>query len=339
MISRRQFLTDAVLATAGVAFTSSATRAAARAQTRPSNIRAFFALNTQDFAYPDLSADLVNRVLDLHESLQILIDVSLTTTMVDLFEAGAPDLLRRLCLSPVVCLAYHDRPPAPYHTNYDWLGMSSLSSQEQQRIIYDYETHGLDLRTGQPTQRSGGYARLASIAGYAPPSVGILVDGRTLQQSADTVFAGLGATFGVVHGRAANFGDRRNGLYVRPEHVDLKLFEHVGEEVRAVVDAAVAEAPSVAGARPPYVVAIKMHDNDFFAEKSAWTTVYLAPGARRGPPWNPDLKADLLSRDDQAAMWTLYESTVRYVADLGPSLPVVNSRDWMTAVAGYARRR
>ncbi len=43
--------------------------------------------------------------------------------------------------------------------------------------------------------------------------------------------------------------------------------------------------------RPPFVAGIKMHDNDFFAEDSAWTTVYLAKGARQGPPWNTALKS------------------------------------------------
>ncbi len=137
--------------------------------------------------------------------------------MVDLYESRYMDLLRRLFTSHVVCLGYHGRPPLPYHSDFDWLGMSRMSSEQQRSTIYSYETHGLDLTTGQPTIASGGYAKLASLAGYA--------------------------------------------------------------------------APSAEGGRAPFVAGIKMHDNDFLAEDSAWTTVYLAKGARQGPPWNTALKS------------------------------------------------
>lgn len=328
MVTRRAFCCATAAALAGAAITHPATGFAAD-ETAVYN---FFALNTQDFAYPQQSADLVWRVIDLHESLGVPIDISLTTTMVDLYEAQFMDLLRRLATSPVVCLAYHGRPPLPYHTDSDWLGMASMSSDQQRATIYSYETHGLDLVTGQPTLASGGYAKLTSLAGYAPPSVGNLVEGATLQASADAVLAGLGAQFGVVHGRAANLGDRRNELYVRPEHYDLKLFAQVGRTAREVVDEAVAAAPGVAGGRAPFVVGIKMHDNDFFAEDSAWTTVYLARGARQGPPWNTALKSPLLGTSAQQQMWSLYETTVQYAASIRARVPIVNSRAWQAAV-------
>lgn len=275
-------------------------------------------------------------MIDLHESLNVPIDISLTTTQVDIFESQYKDLLRRLCTSHVVCLAYHGRPPLPYHTDYDWLDMSAMSSGQQRSTIYSYETHGLDLVTGQPTLASGGYAKLVSLAGYSPPSVGNLVEGVTRQASADAVLAGLGAQFGVVHGRAANLGDRRNELYVRPEHYDLKLFEQVGQSAAGLVETAVAAAPQTPGGRAPFVVGIKMHDNDFFAEASAWTTVYLARGARQGPPWNTSLKSALLSTTAQQQMWALYESTVRYAASIRDRVPIANSRDWQRAIGGQS---
>jgi hypothetical protein len=328
LTTRRQFIRASSAAAAGAFLAGSGTRLLAQS----AQIYNFFALNTQDFAYPQQSADLVWRVIDLHESLDVPIDISLTTTMVDVYEAQYRDLLRRLFTSHVVCLGYHGRPPLPYHTDFDWLGMSRMSSDQQRSTIYSYETHGLDLVTGQPTLASGGYAKLVSLAGYAPPSVGILVDGATLQASADAVLAQLGAQLGVVHGRAANLGDRRNELYVRPEHYDLKLFQQVGRSATTVLDEAMAAAPSAEGGRAPYVVGIKMHDNDFFAEDSAWTTVYLAKGARQGPPWNTALKSPLLSAEAQQQMWDLYESTVRYAASIRGRVPIANSRDWQRAL-------
>lgn len=334
MTTRRQFIRASAAAVAGAFLPGP--RSLLLAQS--AQAYNFFALNTQDFAYPQQSADLVWRVIDLHESLDVPIDISLTTTMVDVYEAQYMDLLRRLFTSPVVCLGYHGRPPLPYHSDFDWLGMSRMSSDQQRSTVYAYETHGLDLVTGQPTLASGGYAKLVSLAGYAPPSVGILVDGATLQASADAVLSQLGAQFGVVHGRAANLGDKRNGLYVRPEHYDLKLFEQVGRSATTVLDEAMAAAPATAGGRAPYVVGIKMHDNDFFAEDSAWTTVYLAKGARQGPPWNTALKSPLLTSEAQRQMWDLYESTVRYAASIRGRVPIANSRDWqrLLGISGRA---
>ena len=328
MVTRRQFVRFAAAATAGTFLPAAASSLLAQAP----QVDNFFALNTQDFAYPQQSADLVWRVIDLHESLDVPIDISLTTTMVDIYESQYMDLLRRLFTSRVVCLGYHGRPPLPYHTDFDWLGMSSMSSAQQRTTIYSYETHGLDLVTGQPTTAAGGYAKLVSLAGYAPPSVGILVDGAALQASADAVLAQLGAQFGVVHGRAANLGDKRNALYVRPEHYDLKLFQQVGGDAVAVLDAAIAAAPAAEGGRAPFVVGIKMHDNDFFAEDSAWTTVYLARGARQGPPWNTALRSPQLSAAARQQMWSWYESTLRYAASIRGRVPIVNSRDWQRLV-------
>jgi len=327
MTTRRQFIQTAAAAAAGAFLPGLPVLQAQTAQ-----VYNFFALNTQDFAYPQQSADLVWRVIDLHESLDVPIDISLTTTMVDLYEAQYMDLLRRLFTSHVVCLGYHGRPPLPYHSDFDWLGLAAMSSDQQRSTIYNYETHGLDLVTGQPTLAAGGYAKLASLAGYAPPSVGILVEGATLQASADAVLAQLGAQFGVVHGRAANLGDRRNELYVRPEHYDLKLFQQAGRSATTVLDEAMAAAPAAAGGRAPFVVGIKMHDNDFFAEDSAWTTVYLAKGGRQGPPWNTALTSALLSAGAQQEMWDLYESTVRYAASIRGRVPIANSRDWQRLV-------
>ena len=102
MATRRQFLQAAGAAAAGAWLPA----IAPRLQAQTPQVYSFFALNTQDFAYPQQSADLVWRVIDLHESLDVPIDISLTTTMVDLYESQFMDLLRRLCTSRVVCLGY-----------------------------------------------------------------------------------------------------------------------------------------------------------------------------------------------------------------------------------------
>ncbi|MGQ0603558.1 MAG: hypothetical protein ACT4QE_17905 [Anaerolineales bacterium] len=101
------------------------------------------------------------------------------------------------------------------------------------------------------------------------------------------------------------------------------MFEHVGEAAATAIDAALAVAHSTSGAHAPYFVGVKMHDNDFFAAKSAWLTTYVDDSRRA--PWNPTLKAELLPEGEQAEMWTLYESAVKHVASLRDRITPVNA--------------
>lgn len=272
---------------------------------------AIFSINVQDFSYPDRSIATVNRILDLHERYNIPVDFYLTTTMTDLFEQLSPTLLQRLKTSPVASVSYHVRPPKPYYNNYDWAGLGAKSEQEQYNTILNYETHGLDLVTGQPTTANGGYKKLGEAMGYNPWAASAQSD-AAIGNRAAMVFRDLGGRFRVIHGRPSNMGDRVDGVYARPEHFDLLLFQTVGQSAQSVIENAVAQARAAQNARAPYFVGVKMHDNDYFAEDSAWVTVYIN-GPRR-PPFNTSRKSALLSDADQAAMWQHYEATVAYVA-------------------------
>lgn len=294
-----------------------------------------FSINTQDFSYPELSIDILNDIIDLHETYDVPVDIYLTTTMVDLYEELSPELLERMKTSDVVTVDYHTRPPLPYHYSgdYDWIGLADMSEEDQYDTIMEYETHGLDLETGNPTDEEGGYAHLKEVLGYAPPIAAIL--GSTTQtRIAREVYADLGATFTVDHGSTYNFGDKKGALYLRPEHYDLRLFEHVGtSDIEGVIEDAYDGALAADDGEAPYVIGIKMHDNDFFAENSAWTTVYQTRAARtEGPPYDTSLMSDLLSDADVEAMWELYEETVQYVASESDRFEVINGFDLLEMV-------
>jgi len=292
------------------------------AATALTDVVVVFHLNVQDFSYPAESIAVITRALDLHERLGIPVDVYLTTWMVDLYQAQAPALLSRLFASPLVNVCYHTRPPVPYRANFlDWLGLAGMTEEARHATIKHYETHGLDLKTGASTAAEGGYGKLARLYGRPPPVVGDEAENAVLQASVDAVFKELGATFAVSHGKNATFGDMRNGLYIAAEQRDVKLFTTSGsldgdvcvEKATAaeIFECERAACVASAGARLPCVMGIKMHDNDFFAEDSAWLTVY---GKKGRPDWNPTLKSPLLSDAAQAAMWKRYEDTVTYAA-------------------------
>ncbi|WP_374437784.1 hypothetical protein [Inhella sp.] len=271
-----------------------------------------FSINVQDFSYPELSAAAVTRIVDLHEQYRLPVDIYFSDTMLDLYQSGYPSLLERLRSSPFVGLNYHMRPPKPYYLNYDWAGLANLSASAQTAEIQAYESVRVDLTTGQRTGTPGGYQQLRTLGDNARIAIvpAMQADEKFLDATA-TAFKNLGATWTLAHtGGALNLGDSARGLYLRPEHYDLKLFELTGQTGQAVVEAAFTAARALPGARAPFFVGAKMHDNDFFAQKSAWNVVYVDGGKR--PPWNPALKSALKSSADQAAQWAIYESALAY---------------------------
>jgi hypothetical protein len=205
------------------------------------------------------------------------------------------------------------RPPKPYYIGYDWLRLGSQTADQGYSAVMDYETHGLDLTTGRPTDQIGGFAKLTYLMGHAPTIVGALAE-PSLASSVDRVFADLGARMQVVHGRVVNLGESRYGLYCRPEHVDLKLYEHVGEEPNAVLESALAEAHAREGAVAPFFVGVKRHDNDFFATRTSGGVIY--SGLDRTSPWDTSYRSPLKTKALQASLWALYEGTVSYAASI-----------------------
>lgn len=281
---------------------------------------AIFSINIQDFSHPAESAALLNRILDLHEETGVPVDIYLTDVMARIYAEQFPALVERLRTSPVAAVSYHDRAPRPYVNNYDWLGLENMSAQQQYETVMRYETHAVDPVTGQTTDAAGGYQYVAGLIGYPPYAASSLTSG-TLDQAVTRVFRELGARLTVVHGRATDLGEKKDGLYIRPEHFDYMLFQHAGEDAAAAFESALTQARA-SGGQAPYFVGVKMHDNDFFATKSAWTTVYVNGGKR--PNWDPSLSAPLLSASEQEAMWTIYEQTVRYIASQSTRVTPVN---------------
>lgn len=283
-----------------------------------------FSINVQDFSYPDLSAAAVQRIVELHEQYRLPVDIYLSDTMLDIYQTSYPALMARLTTSPYVGLNYHMRPPKPYYLNYDWAGLGSLPLAEQTARIQAYEAVVVDLTTGQPTARPGGYQQLRTLANARPGIVPAFQADEPLLDATAAAFRALGATWSLAHtGGPLNLGDSGRGLYLRPEHYDLKLFELTGQAAASVIDAAFATVHDTAGARAPFFVGAKMHDNDFFAQKSAWNVVYVDGGKR--PPWNPAAVSPLKSAADQAAQWAIYEGAVQYAAAQRARLGIAGS--------------
>lgn len=280
-----------------------------------------FSINVQDFGHPAESTVTLNRIIDLHEKYNVPVDIYLTGQMAEIFATKYPDLLERLKTSPVVAISYHVRPPAPYYNGYDWMGLARMSPDQQYEIVKRYETHATDPVTGQTTAAPGGYSRVAELIGYPPFSAGSLADAN-LEKQVMRVFEEMGAQFTISHGRVNNLGDTKDGLYIKPEQSDYKLYEHTGQDAVQSFEEALTVAHSAPGAEAPYIVGVKMHDNNFFATQSAWTTVYMDGGKK--PNWDPTPTSPLILSAEQEAMWAIYEQTVTYAASQQSRIIAVN---------------
>ncbi len=290
-----------------------------------------FTLNTQDFAYPERSAATVDRVITLHENYRVPVDIYLTDTSLSIFETSYPALVTRLRTSPYVALNYHIRPPKPYYAGYDWSGLSMLPAADQLTQIRNYESHVTNLVTGLPGTTLGGFTRLKQLTGNSPVIAAFQAD-AALHGSVSQVFRELGASMAISHTAPyINLGTTTSGLYVRPEHFDLKLFQSPGQAPSRLIDAAFATARTNSGAASPYVVGVKMHDNDFFALASAWTNTYVS-GSKR-PPWNITTLAGLKSDADMQAQWTLYEAAVAWADANRSRVAMVNAKGLGAALA------
>ncbi|RME81757.1 MAG: hypothetical protein D6775_12765, partial [Caldilineae bacterium] len=243
-----------------------------------------FSINVQDFSYPAQSAAVLDRIIGLHEATQVPVDIYLTDTMAQIYADQYPDLLTRLRTSPVVAISYHTRPPRPYAGPNDWLGLGRMAADERYQTILRYETHAVDPVTGQTTAAPGGYQYVADVIGYPPYAASASSGKPNLTAAADRVFHDLGAQMTVSHGGTVTLGARRDGLLLRPEQVDDRLFEHVGEQADTAFEEALAQALAAQQGDAPVFIGIKMHDNDFFAMQSAWVTVYVQ--GRKRPPWD-----------------------------------------------------
>ncbi len=284
---------------------------------------AIFSINVQDFSYPAESAAVLDKIITLHEAYAMPVDIYLTDVMASIYAEEYPALMERLTTSAVVAISYHYRAPRPYATSYDWLALKGMPEEQIYETILRYETQAVDPVTGQTTDAPGGYQQVAALIGYPPYAASASASDPAIKETAMRVFRELGAQMTISHGiEPPNLGDTKYGLPLRPEHADYKLFEHVGEDAAQAFEAALDQARNARGGEAPYFIGVKMHDNDFFAERSAWLTVYVDGGKR--PDWDPTLKAALLTQAQQDAVWSLYEQTVQYVASQAERVSAVN---------------
>lgn len=301
---------------------------------------ASFSLNWQDFHYTNETVRYLHDLISLHEEHRVPVDVFLTTWQTDLLEQF-PDVLGRLQSSAYVALNYHVRPPKPYASSFLW-GALTNPTNDKTATITSYETHGLNLVTGQPTTNAGGYAKLTTLMGYPPVCVGALAP-AAVATNVSIVFSNLGAGMFVSHSPPVNVNASEpvSRLPYRPEHWDWKLIAMFitntsDPQPTSFTQAfAWAHATVTNGGSAPWFVGVKLHDNDLFAEQSQWTLVYSNTVSR---PWDLSIFSTALTASVQAQRYTIYSNLVADVDSRRTNITCVNTLDTV-AFVGEARTR
>lgn len=290
-----------------------------------------FSLNWQDFFYPDDSASELRQLLDVHEALRVPVEVFLTTWQEDILETNAPDVLGRLQSSAWVNMGYHVRAPKPYANEFAWTNSTADT-------IADYESHGLDLTNGIPTSSVGGFEKITALAGHAPIIVGANAD-ISVSSMVHTYFRNAGAGMLVEHRSVAvNLGDERDNLPLRPEHFDWRLIEtYEGMTSVTNLDQAFDAAHASTGGNAPWFVGVKLHDNDIFADQSAWTWVYHATNRTKlhwtDRPWDLSSPTPKLASEVRAQRRAFYTNLVAAAAARRGTINLVDSRNTLSLLA------
>ncbi len=292
-----------------------------------------FSLNWQDFAYPSNSIAELRTLLNWHEAQRVPVDVFLTTWQTDILQTNAPEILGRLQSSAWASPGYHVRPPKPYATDFAWTNVTYAT-------ITNYESHGLDLSNGLPTTASGGYDKLTTLMGFAPPIVGPNAATNTgVSANVFKFFTNAGVGLFVEHRDVAvNLGDKRNGTYLRPESWDWKLIEFFkGSNSVDTIDEAFTNAHASSGGSAPWFVGVKLHDNDLIATQSAWEFVYNSPSRSKTnwltAPWDWTAKAGQLTTSEITNRRAVYTNIVTEAATRRTRLNLMDARDILSLLA------
>lgn len=294
-----------------------------------------FVINTHDWTDPEKSIATLNKIIDLHEKYQLPVDIFLDDQVTQVFKAQYPglqnpDIIERLKTSSYVAVSYHLRPPYPYYWDYDWLGLDEMSDAEIEKTLRDYEEHKIDLVTGQPTDEPGGYQLLKDLLGYAPYTAVVMGSKKVMPILAE-IYKEKGAVINVTHSGTTAWGETQYGLWMRPEDLEVKVYEQpsshkTGEKI-------LTDALATLPATRPVFINLKWHENNFYTSGTPWGSVYSSVANAKDMLYPPyDLSQAMVgvkvkTSAEQAEQWTRYEECLSYVKDHPEIFTVINARD------------
>ncbi len=290
---------------------------------KESSLYTLFSLNVHDWVNPEESAKTINRVIDLHEKYDIPIGIYLTDPSFQNYVEMNDTLVDRLATSDVVEIGYHFRPPYPAYNGFDINDLASLNEEDRYEKFLEYETRALDLETGLPSNKPGGFKFITDTLGEAPIIAAIGSSYGPIRQTLTKLYYDLGAVF-TVGRNGVDLGDMEGDLYIRPEHYDLKLYEQakkyskLGKSIEEILEEATQGLQKADTG--PQIIGIKYHENNFYLTGTPFAPCMWEDNEKSipyTPPYDLDLcyedGKDFLPLPAQQEQWDLYEATLAYI--------------------------
>ena len=319
-----------------------------------------FAINTHDWMHVDQSADIILRLVGLYEKHGVRGDFYLTAPMTQHYAESRPDVIRRLRESNMT-ISYHIRPPHILYPGFNDR-LRDLDSEALAKTLVDFESHRLDMTTGELlSDQPGGYTYVAETFGRKPVALGIPTGNPRERKAARQTYQKLGSRVIVEHHESGTKLDQPfewvDGLLMRPSDFSITRWAAAGDRPgrrgmgnfwwnmistprtadynpTAYLKKRLAEWEA---SRPPIITCL-IHENNFFRARSTpWALVYYSDTRKSRmlePPFDlstPDASV-ARSPEDCEAIWRAYEEVVAYAA---ANLKVVTSED-IARMAGSA---
>ncbi|MFA5855635.1 MAG: hypothetical protein WC846_05190 [Candidatus Gracilibacteria bacterium] len=289
-----------------------------------------FVINVHDWTNPQKSTETLNKIIDLHEEYRVPVDIFLDDQITQFYVDESPELLDRLKTSKYVAVSYHLRPPYPYYWGYDWYGLTNLNKTELTELILNYEEHKIDLLTGKPTDEPGGYQYLKDLMGYAPYTAVVMGNPEVLPILAK-IYKDKGALITLTHNGTTAWGEVQNGLFMRPEDLEVKVYEGGGSKKSG--EEILSESLTALGPNRPAFMNLKWHENDFYTSETPWWPVYWTDNEERGllyPPYDISKAMSGIKEKTQKTadiQWTRYEECLSYISSHPETFTAINAKD------------
>lgn len=287
-----------------------------------------FAINVHDIVHVSDSADTVLHLIDLFSRNGVKGEFYLTGPITQLYLDQRPDVIAKLKSSGMT-ISYHVRAPHPLVDGFD-RKLAGLTEPEREAVLRDYETYGLDLRTGELDRaRKGGYTLVRDTFGSSPVAVVAPNADHTTRVAGWRVYKSLGAQMGVwYHGEGATIEnplEHREGLLVRPSDFSITKWgpgdefwwNHIDDPAWDPTTQLERRIHAWSEARAPFVTAL-IHENNFYRYgPESWTLAYYTNREKTAPlagPWTltPREVSRVLTPHEQASLWNDYEALVKW---------------------------
>ena len=316
-----------------------------------------FAVNVHDFVNLDDSARTVLSLIAIFEKYGVKGDFYLTGPICQFYLDEHPEVIAALKKSGMT-VSYHVRAPHPLCTGFGD-ALRGLGDAELRRVLLDYETHALDLRTGKTIpDEKGGYALLADTFGRPPVTVSPQNGQDRIRAAAFDIWREMGAKVGIAYHETGtdpeDTFEYERGLLIRPSDFSVTRWTIAGakreafwwsmldtprekdyDPVRYLDDSLARWSED----RPPFITAL-IHDDNFSRQGATpFNGIFYEDGDKtraKRPPF--DLSAPDPSRPRSAAsrarVLAEYERLVAHAAE---RCQIVTSAD-IAAMAEAAGR-